>query len=276
MAPTTTAFRSKVLSYFKKHGRKFPWRETRDPFAILVSEIMLQQTQTERVLKYYERFLTEFDSFETLAAAPLDRVLKVWQGLGYNRRALKLREAARVIVSDFGGKLPDNEEALLSLPGIGKYTASALLAFVFNKPSVFIETNIRTVYIHSFCSVRRKKIGDPELLTLIENTLDRRDPRTWYYALMDYGVYLKKEYPSVSAKSKHYRKAPAFKGSNREIRGALIRELTERGASSTKSLVSRLKLISDDFTEARVVKQLSLIEKEGFVVRKKGRIAIGG
>ncbi len=143
-------FRKKINNHYDQNGRDLPWRRTRNPYRILVSEIMLQQTQVERVIEKYAVFIKTFPDFPSLAEAPLHTLLTVWQGLGYNRRALALRACAQKVVAEHQGKLPKEPEKLLALPGIGKYTAGAVAAFAFNEPIVFMDTNIRRVYIHEF------------------------------------------------------------------------------------------------------------------------------
>jgi A/G-specific adenine glycosylase len=216
-----TSYKKTVRAYYKKHGRHaLPWRRTQDPFRILVSEVMLQQTQVDRVIPFYLAFLKKFPAAPALARAPLSDVLRAWQGLGYNRRAKYLHEAAEIIAKK--GRIPCDKESLMALPGIGAYTASAIRAFALNKPDVFIETNIRSAYIHHFFP-RKKHVHDAELLPLIEKTLDRKHPREWYYALMDYGSHLKKTEGNASRRSaRHVRQKP-FKGSDREVRGAILR-----------------------------------------------------
>ena len=179
-------FKDIVHSYYQKHARKFPWRETRSPYGILVSEFMLQQTQVERVLGKYPLFIASFPDFQTISCASLKDVLLHWQGLGYNRRAVNLWKTAQAVVEGFHGDLPETREELIRMPGIGRATAGAILAFAFNRPVVFIETNIRRAFIHHFFQ-DRKDVRDSEILPLVEATLDYENPRQWYYALMDYG-----------------------------------------------------------------------------------------
>lgn len=217
-------FRSIIHEYFKKSGRRLPWRETRDPYAILVSEFMLQQTQVERVLSKYDNFLQSFPTFQSLAEAGLRDVMAQWQGLGYNRRAASLHKTAQLVVADFNGILPQSTETLRQLPGIGAATAGALRAFVYNQPVVFIETNIRRVFIHFFFA-DAQKVADWELLPFIEATLDRKNVRDWYYALMDYGAMLKKQPDNPNRRSAHYSVQSRFEGSDRQIRGAILRVL---------------------------------------------------
>ncbi len=210
-------FKKTVWSYYKKNRRDFPWRQTRDPYKILVSEIMLQQTQTPRVIFKYEEFITAFPTLESLAKAPLKKVLLLWQGLGYNRRAVNLQKATQIIISHHKGKFPRDYTSLIDLPGVGPATAGDIMAFAWNKPVVVIETNIRTVFIHSFFK-DEKDVHDKDILPLIEKTLDTKKPRDWYYALMDYGTMLKKTQINPSRRSKHYSKQSPFKGSNQDFK----------------------------------------------------------
>ncbi len=275
---TQAAFKKIVWAHYKKHGRKLPWRpasqkELRDknfPYRVLVSEIMLQQTQVDRVIPKFDAFVKKFPSFGALANASTGDVLRAWQGLGYNRRALALKRAAETIVKEHSGILPSSEKELLALPGVGAYTAGALRAFVFNQPSVIIETNIRTAYIHHYAELRGQnadKSGnfhDQELLLLIEETLDRKNPREWYWALMDYGSYLKKEFGNASRKSKHYTKQSKFEGSRRQIRGAVLRALVQK----PKTIVVLIKETKKK--KGDIVSVLADLKKEGFV-KQKGR-----
>lgn len=164
------AFKKIIWEYYRAHGRDFPWRRTRDPYRILVSEVMLQQTQTDRVVRFYKKFLRAFPSVHALARAPVRRILKIWQGLGYNRRALYLKKMAETVMRDFDGKLPRSVETLRRLPGVGPTTAAAVGAFAFDIPSPMIETNIRSVYLHFFF-LGQKNVPDKKLLPLIKKTL---------------------------------------------------------------------------------------------------------
>jgi A/G-specific adenine glycosylase len=187
---------------------------------------MLQQTQTYRVEKKFEEFLQVFPTVESLARGSVRDLLMVWKGLGYNRRALYLQKSAQKIVDEFGGKVPNDPAALITLPGIGKATAASICAFAFNNPTVFIETNIRAVFIDSFFK-GADEVNDNQLMPLIAQTVDQENPREWYYALMDYGVHLKKLCPNPNKKSAHYTVQSKFEGSNRQIRGAILRLLLE-------------------------------------------------
>lgn len=225
-------FFEELWEYYGTHGRhSLLWRQPElsgrfDPYKIMVSEIMLQQTQVGRVIPKYKEFLVQFPTIQILAEASLGDVLRVWQGLGYNRRAKFLWQAAQKVVDDFDGILPNTEADLVSLPGIGKNTAGAILAYAFNKPAVFIETNVRTVYIHHFFA-DKQGIDDKELMPLIEQTLNTDQPRDFYWALMDYGTYLKQTKGNLSRLSKSYVKQSNFHGSKRQVRGAVIRLLSQ-------------------------------------------------
>lgn len=258
------AFRKKVLDHYHAHGRALPWRRTRNAYRILVSEIMLQQTQVERVLEKYKEFLAVFPNFSTLAKAPLRKLLAVWQGMGYNRRALALRALAQKVMDDHRGKLPSKHEKLLALPGIGKYTAGAVTAFAFNKPVVFIDTNIRRVYIHEFL-LDRDGIHDDELTPLVEQTLDTGNPRKWYNALMDYGAMLKQEQINPNQRSVHYTRQSPFENSNRQVRGRILKILVAGAPLTPAQIVKRSGMDPE-----RVKKNLVQLTAEGFI-KKKGK-----
>jgi A/G-specific adenine glycosylase len=245
-----------------------PWRETRDPYRILVSEVMLQQTQVDRVRPKYAEFLGAFPDVAALAAASLEQVLATWQGLGYNRRAVALQRTARLLLRDHGGSVPEGQEALLALPGIGPATAAAIRAFAFGAPSVFIETNIRRVFIHEFFP-GRSTVADAELLPLIAATLDRRRPREWYYALMDYGASLARRVENPNRRSVAHVRQPPYAGSDRQVRGAILRALIGGGAQAAGPLA---RAVAAD--RQRVVRLLGDLEREGFVQRAGGRFRI--
>lgn len=268
------AFQKKIWSYYKKHGRNLPWRPPtlklrgmNISYKILVSEVMLQQTQVDRVIPKYELFVKKFGSFKVLANAKTADVIRAWQGLGYNRRALSLKRAAEIVMREYHGKLPRDFKKLVALPGVGPYTAGALLTFIWNEPMVFIETNIRSVYITHFADVRRLKrkstqIHDKELLPLIEKTLDKKNPREWYYALMDYGAHLKKTLGNQNKRSKHYTKQSVFKGSNRELRGSILKLLAEK--SHTEKQIAR----ETGRSQIETRRALEALAAEGFITKR--------
>jgi len=261
-------FQNSIYEYYKKNKRRLPYRSTNNPYYILVSEIMLQQTQVDRVNDKYLLFIKEFPNFKALADAPGSDLLRVWQGLGYNRRALALQRTAQIIVKQYHGKLPDSVDELVKLPGIGSYTAAAICAFAFNKPVVVIETNIRTVFIHFFFH-DRTQVKDDELLPLIEKTLDKKKTKEWYYALMDYGVMLKKNLPNPGRKSAHYYKQSKFEGSNRQLRGRILKALVAKHRVSEDELYSGTKA-----NKATIRKNLMQLEQEGFIKRNKNIISL--
>jgi A/G-specific adenine glycosylase len=219
---------------------------------------MLQQTQVDRVIPYYRSFLKTFPNVRALAKAPLSDVLRAWQGLGYNRRAKYLHEAAKAIVARHSGAGPREKEKLMALPGIGPYTAAAVRAFVWNEPDICIETNIRTAFIHHFFP-RAKKIPDARLLSYMKVSLNKKNPREWYFALMDYGAHLKKTEGNASRRSAHHTKQKPFKGSDREVRGAILRELSQ-GALTKVALYERLL-----FAKEKVETQLAALVREKFI-----------
>ena len=268
-AATAALFREIVYDHFRTQGRHaLPWRETRDPYAILVSEVMLQQTQVERVTEKYREFLATFPDLPALAAAPLQEVLARWQGLGYNRRAVNLKQCAEAVVARWDGALPSSPEELQTLPGIGPYTARAVAAFAFNAPTVFIETNIRTVFIHLLFPAA-EKVHDRELIPLVAIALDRENPREWYSALMDYGTALKREHPNPSRRSAHHVRQSPFRGSNREVRGMLVKVLLEQPGKTRTELVACIGRDADV-----VGKNLEQLRKEGFIVSRGRRYFI--
>jgi len=259
-----SSFRKKIHDHYDQHGRDLPWRRTRNPYRILVSEIMLQQTQVERVLEKYAEFVKTFPGFRMLAKAPLKKLLTVWQGLGYNRRPLALKALAQKVVDEHGGKLPSDPATLLALPGIGKYTAGAVAAFAFNKPVVFMDTNIRRVYIHEFFH-DRENIHDDEIIPLLERTMDVENPRKWYNALMDYGAMLKREQVNPNRRSAHYAKQSPFENSNRQVRGSILKLLVKDAPLTQAGIVKKTGMDPE-----RIKKNLMQLVEEGFI-KKKGR-----
>jgi A/G-specific adenine glycosylase len=262
------SFRETIYRHYALHGRRLPWRTTRDPYRILVSEVMLQQTQVERVVRKYREFTAAFPDFRALARAPLRKILRRWQGLGYNRRALALKRIAESVISEWEGKLPPGIEDLQTLPGIGRSTASAIAAFAFDIPVPFIETNVRTVFIHFFFRARRV-VSDEEILPLVEETLDAAHPRKWYNALMDYGAMLKATYENPSRRSARYRKQTSFKGSDRQIRGMILKACIGRRSLSARELVARLRVEPE-----RVRRNLGRLVTDGLMKERAGKVAI--
>jgi len=258
-------FRSTIYAYYGRYGRDLPWRNTTNPYPIFVSEIMLQQTQVDRVLPKYRLFLEAFPSLEMLAEASPAAVLQVWSGLGYNRRALQIHRSAQRILSDFSGTIPSTYEGLRQLPGVGSYTANAILVFAYNQPQLVIDTNIRRVYLHFFFQ-RRDSVDDAELLPIMQKTLDAENPRRWFNALMDFGAMLGKKQPHVNRKSKHYVKQSRFEGSDRQIRGKILKALLSRAHT--------LMELQETVPDRRLKTILADLQREGFVQARKTRYTI--
>lgn len=250
---TIPQFQRKILSWYKHNRRDLPWRRTKDPYKILVSEVMLQQTQVSRVLPKYKEFLKEFPTLSILARARIKRLLKAWQGLGYWRRALFLRETAQKILKDFKGKFQKDLETLEMLPGIGPYTARALSCFAFGSREAFLDTNIRRVYLHFFFR-KKERITDKEILPIAQKALSsisshgnrlrypKITPREWHYALFDYGATMLKD-KAINRRSKHYTKQSKFEGSFRSFRTKAVRLLLAQPGSkvSKRELENFLK-----------------------------------
>lgn len=266
------AFRTQVLGYYHEHGRSgMPWRETRDPYRVWVSEAMLQQTQVARVLPRYEAWLERFPTVDSLAAAPLGAVLEAWQGLGYNRRAVALKRAAEEISSHYEGRVPDDQAALLALPGIGPATAAGILVFAYDQPARYLETNVRAAFLHEFfadCDA----VADREIVPLLDRALPdpaQADARTWYYALMDWGAHLKRTQLNPSRRSRHHSKQSAFEGSHRQKRARALRAVIASPGMTIGELAVELG-IEHGFAE-------SLAEElagEGFLTIDAGRAFI--
>lgn len=273
VAMNEVEFKKIIWEYYHTHGRHdILWRKpahTRNPYRILVSEVMLQQTQVSRVKEKYPQFIKLFPTFQVLAEASNTEVLRAWQGMGYNRRALNLKRAAEVVMVQYVGKLPSDPSLLYGLPGIGMATAGSIAAFAFNAPIPFIETNIRRVFIHFFFS-RSKKVSDERIMKLVRATLDKEHSREWYYALMDYGAMLAREKKTnPNTRSKKYRKQSAFKGSRRALRGKILKLLLAEGSMTEEKLATHLKE-----PQNRVREVLLLLQSEKFIVEKGKRYRI--
>lgn len=234
---------------------------------MFVSEVMLQQTQVSRVEKKFPDFIKKFPGFTSLVKASTKEILQTWQGMGYNRRALYLKKAAEVIVKKYKGHVPKNLLVLETLPGIGRVTANSIAAFSWNRPTVFIETNIRRVFIHFFFS-GRENIDDRDILPLVKKTLDQKNPREWYWALMDYGSHLPKITRNPNTKSKHYKKQSRFNGSDREIRGVIVTLILKNPLT-----INQLKEITG-FERKRLLYNLLELKDEGFITEKNGKYCI--
>lgn len=262
------AFQKLVYGYFAEHHRDLPWREESTPYRVLVSEVMLQQTQVQRVIPKFTAFLSRFPTPVSLACADLSDLLAAWQGLGYNRRALNLQRAARMIVDEWAGTIPDEPLQLQLLPGIGPYTAGAIAAFAFNRPEVFLETNIRSVLLHFFFN-DASNVSDKELLPVAAVMLDHQNPRYWYNALMDYGSDLKRRFPNPCRRSRQHTVQSRFAGSDRQIRGAILRLLLATGGM-TLSVMKR----QFDSEPERLERILGGMLRDGFMQKNGSRYVI--
>src|SRR3989344_1126855 len=224
-------FQKTVWDFYRKNKRDFPWRTLRlrsgqaDPYHILVSEVMLQQTQADRVVRYYNTWLKRFPTIELLAKASFKKIYPFWMGLGYNRRALALQKAAQKSVTEYRGTLPRDVELLEEFPGIGPYTARAITSFAYNIPIACIETNIRRVFIHEFFR-KKKLVTDKQIFKIAEQALDKKNSREWHWALMDYGSHLRSTLSlskggNPNRKHNNYTVQSKFEGSLRQIRGVI-------------------------------------------------------
>ena len=294
------AFQQAILSWYHDNRRSFPWRETTDPYKILVSEIMLQQTQTERVVPKYTEFLEAFPTAHALAEAPLADVLEHWNGLGYNRRARYLQQACQTVVRDMGGVFPETPAGLQKLPGVGPYTSRAIACFAFgdrNPASVepFIETNIRSVFIFFFFNDKQEieqdvelqkrtlndvpssdsiisiskgeSVSDAQILRLVADSMPSADvmsAREWFYALMDYGSMLKKKTVNPNRRSSSYTKQSRFEGSVRQARGVILRQLVKNKETSLSlSQIQKIEYIDIE----RLEKAAELLCAESLIIR---------
>jgi A/G-specific adenine glycosylase len=303
-------FQHMIWNFYITAGRHtLPWRKNITPYKIVVSEIMLQQTQVDRVIPFFQKWMRSFPSWKKLATASQAEVLRHWKGLGYNSRALRLHHLAKLITEKYQGKIPQTRDELESLPGIGPYTAGAVMAFAFDTATPIIETNIRRIYIHHFFK-NKEGISDKEILEKVERTIPQ-PPLTppwqegepvplipppcegggaeggggekrrglggvytslvahWYWALMDYGAYLTKIIPNPNKKSKHYTKQSKFEGSDRQIRGKILEILLDKKSQTFDQMVSNLK---ED--EERVGKIIEDLEKESFVLIRNAKISL--
>lgn len=294
-------FRTLVRAEGVRLYRDLPWRNTRDPYGIWISEVMLQQTQVPRVLTRWEAWLDRFPSIQALAQAPVAEVLEEWQGMGYNRRALALKNAAEMIADEYDGEMPRDVKRLCALPGIGPATAQGIRSFAFDLPGVYLETNVRTVFLHHFFP-DVPGVPDRELIPLVQAACPAREdgehgpyavaqdgsdtPRTWYYALLDYGAFLKKTVPNPSRRSSTYTRQSSFEGSRRQKRAYIVRMLLDAsrrglclGVDEVRAGVDDMELkagrsrIAGDLVESI----LDDLEREGFCVRSEvdGRDAWG-
>ncbi len=257
-------FREIVFDYYRKHGRSFAWRETSDPYRILLSELMLQQTQTERAAPKYTAFVERWPDFKSLSEAPFSEILILWKGLGYNRRAMALKQIAVIVEQQYSGILPETYDELIKLPMVGPATASAVMAFAYHKSALYLETNIRRVLLYYFYQ-NSEKVRDQELYKMLDAVQVREGeglgPKNWYYALMDYGVFLKKMIKNPNRRSAHYTRQETFENSNRQVRGQILTVFTEKGRVSKRELYGYL-----NFPQKKIEACLSALQSEGFII----------
>lgn len=275
---TLVDFRDLVWKRGIDEYRDLPWRNTFDPYAIWISEVMLQQTQVARVDGRWQRWLEHFPTVHDLATANQADVLSEWQGMGYNRRALALVKAARSI--DEMGRFPTEVRELVKLPGIGPATAAGIRAFAFNLPGVYLETNVRAVFLHELFP-DEDKVPDKTLVPLVELSCPDDSARTWYYALLDYGAFLKKTLPNPSRRSKGHTRQSAFEGSHRQKRAEVVRILLAAPSEGLTQDQIATELNRVEVAEGRGPVELSEVDRllfeltgEGFIVKSSDRYAI--
>lgn len=256
-------FRNMVWDHYTRHSRKLPWRADTDSYAITVSELMLQQTQVSRVIPKYNEFMQLYPDWQALTEAKQADVLRAWQGLGYNRRARYLHQIAQFVTNNWAGNIPTDPKELSTLPGIGVNTAGAIIAYTYNLPVVFIETNIRSVFLHHFFN-NKDNIHDKKILPLVEAALDTDNPREWYWALMDYGTHIKALYKNPSRRSSHYSKQSKFEGSRRQLRARVLKLVLSSSPLSAKQL-------SEQFSDDRLPAVLKELVQEGLIGLNRGR-----
>jgi len=263
-ASALAAFRDEVWAFFRANRRAMPWRDIDDPYAVLVSEVMLQQTQVPRVTPKYLAWLDAFPTVDALAAAPLAAVLEAWQGLGYNRRAVALKRTAETIVECHGGVVPSDPAVLRTLPGIGPTTAAAVANYAYRVPSPFIETNVRAAVLHHFFP-EADDVPDSVIRPIVEATWDADDPRGWGYALMDYGTELKRTVANPSRRSRHHVRQSPFEGSKRQRRARLLRAVLEAPGSAADAYARETSI-----DEGETVALLEELAAEGFLACEDG------
>ncbi len=271
-------FKNTVMEYYGEYGRHdLPWRKKQSPYYVAVSEIMLQQTQVDRVIPFFKNWMKQFPNWRVLSAAPQSEVLRAWKGLGYNSRALRLQSLAKEVTEQYKGRLPSNYESLLKLPGIGPYTAGAIRAFAFNEYTPLIETNIRRIFIHHFFK-GESNISDKQIFAIMNDIGEIENPREWYAALMDYGSTLPKIIKhNPNKQSKHYTKQSTFEGSDRQIRGKILDILLETKKLTKEKVFKKLDAVIASDSEAvyeRYQKIIDQLEKENFIKQTKKSISL--
>src|SRR5215211_979498 len=257
--------RAGLVAWFAENRRDLPWRRTRDPYQVLVSEVMLQQTQVDRVIPYFERWIEQFPTVAALAVAPTSDVIRIWSGLGYNRRAIYLQKTAKAVVEEHGGVFPDTPEELLKLPGIGPYTAGAIAAFAFERDIAFLDTNMRRV-VHRLVfgsDIPQRKAAEAEILTAASQLVPEGHGWLWNQALIEFGALqctqrrpacvicpLQRVCAAFPAIQSNIADLPVgvrlkdqgtFHGSNRQFRGRVVEELRRRRRATLGELGAQVK-----------------------------------
>lgn len=256
--------------------RDFPWRNTHDPYEILVSEVMLQQTQVTRVQHRWQRFLAKFPTVDALASASNADVVSEWQGMGYNRRALALKRCANECATRYDGCIPHDVNELCALPGIGPATAAGVRAFAFGLPGVYLETNVRTVFLHElFVSIN--EVSDKQIAPLVQEVCPAENVRGWYYALLDYGAHLKQTIGNSGRRSKEYTRQSKFEGSRRQKRAEMVRLVLATPGISTAQLWEDLNMFEKQAKRSEVLwdefeSMLNDLQKEGFFHLQENRL----
>ena len=273
-----------LRAWYAPRSGAYPWRETRDPYAIWVSEVMLQQTQASRVVHAYRDFLALFPNVRVLAAASRRDVVRAWDGLGYNRRAVWLSEGARAIMREFAGRVPRDPETLRTLPGVGAYTAAAVSSMAFGEPVAVVDTNVRRVVARVHLGVDARQAETRTVWELAQSWLDRDDPVTWNQAVMDLGREVCRPRPrcdvcplalvcafriSGAVATRGPDSKDAFQGSSRQVRGAIVRSLRSHEALSPRRLAAET-----GFDAGRVDAAVDGLAADGLVERSAGRIRL--
>lgn len=259
---------AKVWDHYRRAARPMPWRSDPSPYHVIISEFMLQQTSVERVLPKYTAWVKRFPDFSTLASASVGEVVAAWKGLGYNRRALWLHTLAKRVESDFAGSLPKDGRTLQSFHGVGENTAGAVAAYAFEQPVVFVETNVRRVFLHH-CFASEIGVTDAHIRPLVAQALVGQPARQWYWALMDYGAFLGRTIPNPNRRSRHYTRQSSFEGSHRQLRGQILEHVLQ-GTSTLSMLVRKL----DNFAPKQIKHAVAELSQEGFLSCQDERVTM--
>lgn len=272
-------FRARILEQGARLWRDMPWRNIDDPYGVLVSEVMLQQTQVARVMERWEAWMRRFPTVDSLAAAGNADVLEAWLGLGYNRRALNLKRACEACSRENGGRVPETVEDLERLPGVGPATAAGVVAFAYDRPAVYLETNVRAVFIHEFFP-DEAKVSDAELRPLVAAACPDTGVRQWYYALLDVGAACKASLPAAadpSRRSASYGRQSSFEGSHRQKRAALLRMVLAHPGITEDAAFEHLCAAEEaagrvPVSPAEYDGILAELAREGFLARTDGTL----